>query len=747
MIIRAVESLVLSLAFMLVLTVGPVKARDSAGSEDGPLGGPKSEQGDSGQQGKEKNKKKKKEKKAGKKKEQKKKAHEEKAGEAPASAPVAEPSTGEQPPKEEPASPASAPVAEPSAGEQPPKEEPASPASAPVAEPPAGEQPPKEEPASPASAPVAEPSAGEQPPKAEPSASEQAPAPETGPKTGTSPKEGSAKESKEATGKVGESKTPNGQEQGLGQEGQEKKAQAGEKAGKQAGEKAGKEQAESKQEEEKKHFIKGELLDIGALDLLGSRNRAGARLGYRAINNVHYVTVEPEVDLRFGKFKLGLSGPLNIEIWDGSEGLLGIDTTGNDTKTKIKGFDNIGSIRSEDWDHWRDYFRILKYVNWGRKEDNLYINIGQSAVGSIGHGTIMKRYLPQVDLDTVRLGAQVDAYFDWLGGFEFYTNDITKANLIGVLGFIKPLAPFMESYLPKSLSFGFSFVTDRTAPTSLAVQQVDDNNDGTPDRDVVRLDSSQEDTLPKAGGTKAVSILGVDAELKVLKNGSTDIKIYTDFSKMLDAGYGLTAGILGRFNLGTKLVHAFRIRAEARYFTLNYMPSYFDSFYEIDRWQYMTGNNRYYSKTGGLPLTKYQAIKGAGDKSEFGYFLEFGYSIVNYVSLGGSIEGQAPDSNNNILLSLSVPWSDYARLAVTYQKRHFAHWKDMFDLTADDAWLSGLVRIKLLPILYLNGQVGHIWSLDREKYQSTSEPGPDYGLYKADFDWRVWLDVAYEFEL
>jgi len=532
--------------------------------------------------------------------------------------------------------------------------------------------------------------------------------------------------------------------------------ESSEPAGSEPREEADEEPAAAQEEEPatKRPFIKGELLDVGELDLLGMRSRAGARVGYRAISHVHYATVEPGVDLRISKFRLGVSAPLNIEIWDGSEGLVSLDVgTGKEPKPKIQGFDNAGTIRGEDWDHWRDYFRLLRYASWGRKEDNFHISVSQAKAGSIGHGTIMKRYLPQVDLDSVRLGAQFDTYADWLGGFEFYTNDITNWNMLGVLGFIKPLAPFMEHYLPRSLSIGVSFATDFHAPRRLLTETITSNVlDTTTGQylswDVITLDTAVNETLPEVDRTARVYIWGIDTELKVVKTETTDIKLYVDYSSMIDAGSGFTGGALFRLNFGDESIHALRLRGEVRYFTGNYRPAYFDSFYEIDKWQYLTGSNRY-AGNGDPPRTKYDAITSSDSDGHFGYFLEFGYSLVDKISFGGSLEGHTPDEQYNLMLSLSVPWLDYLRIAGTYQKRHFSDFSTVFGFQDND-WLTALVRIKILPVLYVNGQAGYLWRLNREKIGAGADrglPGRDYGLYQGHWDLRAWLDIAYEFEI
>jgi hypothetical protein len=496
-----------------------------------------------------------------------------------------------------------------------------------------------------------------------------------------------------------------------------------------------------------KDFVKGELLSVGTTDLLGTRSRAGAKVGYRAIGFKHYGTVDPGVDLRFGKFHLGLSAPLNIELWDGSAGLVSIDAVEQDVG--VKGFDNVGQIRQEDWDNWRDYFRVLNHAGWGRKEDFFFVNIAQEGAASIGHGLIMKRYMPQIDIDTSRVGMQMDAYLDWLGGFEFYTNDITNWNMLGALAFVKPLAPFTTGFMGRSLSIGFTFVTDTNAPRFL---QKANKKGGTVGGDIptkyqrIALDPNLNDTVPLALETVAVSIWGIDTEIKLVKTKGADIKVYVDYSNMVDGGWGGAMGALGRFNAGTKIINAFRLRLEGRAFTGNYEPSYFDSFYEIDRWQFLTGLNGYGSNGAGDVQTKYDAITSHDDAMAYGYFAEAAYSILGIFSLGAALEGQTVTDRDyyNLLVHLDIPASEFVRLKGTYQKRHFEDFGQAFKFSEDNEWLSAVVRVKLLEILYLNGQVGHLWSLNRESFDR-GNLGPEYGLYKAGWDWRIWADVALEF--
>ena len=58
-----------------------------------------------------------------------------------------------------------------------------------------------------------------------------------------------------------------------------------------------------------------------------------------------------------------------------------------------------------------------------------------------------------------------------------------------------------------------------------------------------------------------------------------------------------------------------------------------------------------------------------------------------------------------------------------------------------------MVRLQVLKILFINAEAGHLWRLNRNEYTAGSkngQPGPDNGLYQAGWDFRFWLDAAWE---
>src|SRR5262249_39072077 len=150
-------------------------------------------------------------------------------------------------------------------------------------------------------------------------------------------------------------------------------------------------------------------------------------------------------------------------------------------------------------------------------------------------------------------------------GFEAFTNDILKWDVMSAIAFVKPLSFFKPSNLiARTLSIGVTGAVDRDAPKALIYDPVTGTRQLTSEN---RL----------AATTAPIGLIGFDAEAKIIKTSAIDIKPYVDYSMILGGDGGLTIGALGRFNLGNDTVNAFRVVLEGRYLGSRYMPSYFDT--------------------------------------------------------------------------------------------------------------------------------------------------------------------------
>jgi len=497
--------------------------------------------------------------------------------------------------------------------------------------------------------------------------------------------------------------------------------------------------------EKEKLFYKGELTTIGPMEIMPRTDRVGVVLGYRRLGFTHYLYICPELDLRFfpekltkeSKLRLGFGVPLNLVLFEGE------NKNGDD---KVDGFKNAGQPRKQDWDSWRDGAKIIRYIQYGRKEDNLYLNINRMYSATIGHGLVINRYLPNLDYFTTRVSGEFDAYFDY-GGVELYTNDITKANIVGALIFVKPLG-FMEHWAAKSLSFGFQYYMDWDAPKVAYNQVFNPTSDG------------QYRYL-----NHDVHFIGANVELKVVKwpvdKPEVDVKVYLDYMKWLDHGQGITIGALGRFNIYSKIRQALRAKAEFRAWQDNYTPAYFDPFYEIMkfRWFSEDKDGTHIADQGttnpNQSVTKFQELSSRKNKwNHFGMAFEFSYALLDYVGftilydqasgenyttkLVGErqkIQVKGKD-NGNFLFHLEVPATKYFRIVGTYYKSNFHSFVNIFDPYASNTMFTAFCRIRPVQLLAL--QLG-VRRITQPSVRAKAE------VLDAMWDLKADLDISWEF--
>jgi hypothetical protein len=462
-------------------------------------------------------------------------------------------------------------------------------------------------------------------------------------------------------------------------------------------------------------FVKGELsVYLGSDRLVVKNNRIGVAAGLDRFETAFYLLVEPLVDLRFleGRLGFGLGAPLRFELVN-----FATDASGTPLLTQ-----RLGRLRTEDWDSVHDFGRALKYVTYGRKEDPLYISAGQRYASTIGHGSLVRRYAPNIDIDYPRASAQVDAYNEY-GGFELFTNDLLEWNTLAGIAFIKPLSFLKpENLLAKTLSVGISGATDWRAPRTIVtdaltgVRQVDSQG---------RLRSQ----------ARPVGLFGIDAEVKVVKTANVDVKPYVDYSMLAGGDGGFTAGVLGRFNVGTELVNAFRVVGEFRVLGNRYLPSYFDTFYEIERFIFAS------EEVPGMAvrnaLTRQQVVLERGLGQRFGYYLEGSWGIPGKVGLTLAAEGVSNSPATNVVAHLEVPVLDFLQVFGSYYKRGISSLGALFRIdpqTPDTVFYAG-ARLKILPFLFVNGRAYQTFRLN-----------PELRRYDNQLGFAVDVEVGYEFK-
>lgn len=479
--------------------------------------------------------------------------------------------------------------------------------------------------------------------------------------------------------------------------------------------------------------------------------------------NAFYLEIEPQIDIVAEKsnFRLGLGAPLRFELADTQgpvescvnqaqvtrmgggtqeEVMLATGLCLSDKQSKV--IENMGRLRKEDWDENSDYARIIRYVVFGKPESPFYFSASRQFDQSLGHGTVIRNYNPNINFNTARLGATVDMHHGPIGG-QFLANDILRPDLLGFLGFLRPLRPFSNDTLARSLSFGFNFVYGSNQPRTLALEPG-------------LFGPAFNQPIPKVSDAlgheasleRGLSIFGADIELKVVRGETADVKLYADYQKMAGLGGGMTLGSLFRFSFGQPATMATRARFEVQRFDADYLPNYFDTFHDVFQYQYLPA-----AYTGSNTLTYYPTKLGfleanRGGSARYGYYAELTHTIFDHLTVGVAARGWRPSADSRSLTFidpscrnpggavpdcggtnalLREPGFSSLRLRVELPFRRFLQAfgaYEVFSTTAekglgiarldgDNEILFAGARLMILPILFLQAETRRYFFLQR----------------------------------
>jgi hypothetical protein len=251
-------------------------------------------------------------------------------------------------------------------------------------------------------------------------------------------------------------------------------------------------------------------------------------------------------------------------------------------------------------------------------------------------------------------------------------------------------------------------------------------------------------------GTTGLYVYGIDAHIKVLKTKNVDIKPYVDVSHMGDGGNGITTGVQWRFTFGEKLKSFFNIRTDFRAFDPNYEMSYFDSFYEVQKYQYLIPNRSDLNYARGYYPTKYEEVTKRRGDMRYGYYLEFNYELGKWLGVGFSIndatagnlttlaldgdQNPIKSGNGNFQAHLDLPLPYFFSFHGTYHKVGFQDYADIFNFTGSNALFLATARFRPFNLIGIYAGLQEAWELDSWT-----------GLYELVPAIQAGLDISYEF--
>lgn len=376
----------------------------------------------------------------------------------------------------------------------------------------------------------------------------------------------------------------------------------------------------------------------------------------------YLLNISPEI--AFGKIGVGLDVNLRIGV-------------------------NDGKIRNEDWNEPYDFLRAIRYVRYGLKGDPFYARLGALDYARLGHGTIVYYYKNNASYDDRKVGLEFDVDFGKFG-FESVISDLKKVGVFGVRGYVRPLKFTPAGNIPiiGSIELGATYATDL-------------DKSAIAHYDPIKREIVQDWERP--------DVIGFDVGLPIVKTKIFGWDIYFDYVKFLNYGSGIAYGSnfefrgLGLLNIGAKI--------ERRNFGDQFLPSYFNYFYEVERFNLRDTVNAT-SKLQNLKLAKKTA----------GTYGELIFTILGQLQILGSYQQlDATPESGTLHLDLEFPQVlPTIVFDAGYDRRNIKNFGDAFKLD-ERSLLYAEVGYK--PVKYIVISMLYQWTFkpirvgDQTKYE------------------------------
>ncbi|NWF50698.1 MAG: hypothetical protein HXY49_09160 [Ignavibacteriaceae bacterium] len=350
-------------------------------------------------------------------------------------------------------------------------------------------------------------------------------------------------------------------------------------------------------------------------------------------------------------------------------------------------FDSKGNLRKENFNEFSDYLSVIRYVRYGMKNDPVFIKLGALDYYTLGHGSIIYQYNNSPSFDTRKTGLVADIDFGKFG-FESIYSSFGEAGVIGLRGYVKPLQFTSAAGIPiiGNLEVGATFATDINDKAGIVVGSLD----------------SVTNKLSVVDDKGSISIVGVDLGLPLLETNLLGIILYFDYAKIIEYGSGISTGIKLNFE-GLGLVSA-TAKLERRFNQEKYLPSYFNSFYELERFQVMND---------GTVLSKAQVLNSATTASN-GVYGELSINVLKLFDIIGSYQrlDKYPNSGALHINSEIAPEDIPFLVRAGYDKVNVGNETDLFKL--DDRSLL-FFEFGYKPVQYLLVSMLYSWTFTPQR--------------------------------
>jgi len=360
--------------------------------------------------------------------------------------------------------------------------------------------------------------------------------------------------------------------------------------------------------------------------------------------------------------------------------------------------DEIGTtflnVPESEWDEGRDYLKILNYFSLGKRSDKYYLNVSSLENFYLGRGTILAGFSSDLIHNRTVKGVNAHIFSDYAGG-ELFASDVYDPSLLGARFYVKPFAYVAKESYANNLEVGFSVVSDRTMPDYR-----------------IEEDDAGRKTVKTTDGT----IFGGDISFELFNSMYYTATVYIEVNRMNFGGGGWHFGLQNRFDIPAPVDFRIENRLEFKYYENNYSPTYFGTFYPVDK-EYYRGNLTKLGYYSSSKIENGRMVKGA--------YGDFVFNVIDTIAFGGSLDiDTTPDEKRERRLNMFIhfPASKNFSLYMNYLKKSSDSLSDLF--SSDDFWLLNL-RSKLLigRFIELNGGFRRFWKedFDSMEYEALNE--------------------------
>ncbi len=361
---------------------------------------------------------------------------------------------------------------------------------------------------------------------------------------------------------------------------------------------------------------------VQAQDAEAAKSAIGGNMGMTFVDGEAYYLLNFTPELALGKVGLGLD--VNVR------------------------FNTAGKIDTEDLTAGK----ILRYVRYGSKGDNLYGRVGALDYARLGNGFILGNYRNTASYELRRVGLELDLGLENMG-IETVMSDVGEASLLGARAHIRPLKFTPAGAIPivSNLKAGATYVTDLhpnanlTSSAGPGLLLTEDATDG-----------------------GAMSVIGLDLGLPIFSASWIKSGLYLDYAKIVDFGSGAAAGIGFQFKpLGLMDLN---IQFERRYLGDQFLPRYFGAQYE---------------KTRFTPLSDSTALTRAQE--------------LRYAK---AVQGNYGEVTLNIFGGLTINGQYYSPIGVKNAGEFFARVTPGFEIPGGFQFDAGMDRRRIGKIFVLD---------------------------------------------